>query len=53
MESALAVPLCYVCSQPVALEDCKIDEQGPAVHEKCYVDQVAQKKSPRPANETS
>jgi hypothetical protein len=28
---------CGICGTPVELEDCKIDERGDAVHEKCYV----------------
>ena len=29
--------LCPHCQKPVPLENCKIDEHGQAVHEKCYV----------------
>ena len=28
---------CVVCDLPVSLEDCKIDEDGRAVHERCYI----------------
>jgi len=28
--------LCGLCTKPVALENCKIDEVGRAVHEDCY-----------------
>ena len=37
---ANSVP-CVICSSPVTLESCKIDEEGDAVHEKCYVARVA------------
>jgi hypothetical protein len=30
-------PICPVCHQPVRLEDAKTDEDGQAVHEKCYL----------------
>ncbi len=32
--------LCPICSQPIALENAKIDEDGRAVHEECYVNQL-------------
>lgn len=28
--------LCFICKEPVNLEDCKTDELGRAVHENCY-----------------
>jgi hypothetical protein len=28
---------CWICGRRVALEDCKIDEHGYAVHENCYI----------------
>jgi len=28
--------LCGICGHPVALETCKIDEQGLPIHESCY-----------------
>lgn len=31
-----ALITCAICSKPVALEKCKIDEDGHAVHEDCY-----------------
>jgi len=34
------IPYCWICGTPVPLEDCKIDEQGRAVHENCYVARV-------------
>jgi len=33
-------PHCWICGEPVRLEDCKIDEQGRAVHENCYITRV-------------
>jgi hypothetical protein len=33
----LTVPVCYICGDPVPLEDCKTDENGHAVHEECYL----------------
>lgn len=35
--SKAALVLCAVCDDPVQLENCKIDENGKAVHEDCYV----------------
>jgi len=32
---------CVICQTPVRLEDCKIDHDGAAVHEKCYVAKVS------------
>ena len=29
--------VCGICEKQVTLEDCKIDENGQAVHEDCYV----------------
>jgi hypothetical protein len=34
------VMLCPTCNQPITLEDAKIDEDGRAVHEECYVKQL-------------
>jgi hypothetical protein len=36
---ANSVP-CVICGNLVALEHCKIDEDGDAVHEECYVSNV-------------
>jgi hypothetical protein len=36
-------PKCPVCDESVALETCKIDEDGRAIHEECYVDKVCSK----------
>jgi hypothetical protein len=29
--------VCAICGNPVDLECCKIDEDGDAVHDKCYL----------------
>jgi hypothetical protein len=29
--------LCRICGKPVAIETCKTDDGGKAVHEECYV----------------
>jgi hypothetical protein len=31
---------CVICGKPVEIERCKTDEDGDAVHEKCYVGKV-------------
>jgi len=38
--SPQSVP-CVICRKPVNLEVCKIDHDGAAVHEKCYVDALS------------
>jgi len=41
-----------MCGNPVALEECKTDEDGQAVHEQCYVEQVKREsKLGRPSSE--
>jgi len=40
MERHTASPACWICGNPVALEECKTDEDGQAVHELCYVEKV-------------
>jgi hypothetical protein len=44
------IPHCWICHQPVLLEDCKIDEHGRAMHEKCYLAQLAARKGPPPTD---
>ena len=34
------VVLCVICGAPIELEQCKIDEKGEAVHDKCYLAKV-------------
>jgi hypothetical protein len=31
------LPVCPICSRPVILESAKVDEQGQAMHEECYL----------------
>ncbi len=40
MERHSASPACWMCGNPVALEECNTDEHGRAVHEQCYVEKV-------------
>jgi hypothetical protein len=40
MERHSASPACWVCGNPVELEECNTDEEGRAVHEQCYVEKV-------------
>lgn len=39
---------CVICGSPVSLEDCKFDERGNPVHDRCYLDQLS-----RPNSDTS
>ena len=34
-------PSCPICNEPVSLETCKINEDGQAIHEDCYVEKVS------------
>jgi len=38
---------CAICGTPVELENCKIDEVGDAVHDKCYLAKVTAGAKPR------
>jgi len=40
--------ICWICGHAVPLEECKIDEHGLAVHDKCYVAKLALEKNPSP-----
>jgi hypothetical protein len=31
---------CAICGAPIELERCKIDEDGDAVHDKCYLTKI-------------
>ena len=42
----LRFPTCSLCNEPVELETAKTDENGDAVHEKCFVVHTRPKKSP-------
>jgi len=37
MPESITSPLCFVCNTPVELEISKTDENGRAVHERCYL----------------
>jgi hypothetical protein len=41
LSSASNLVACVICGAPVELEHCKINENGRAVHEKCYVEKLA------------
>jgi hypothetical protein len=45
--------LCWICGCAVALEDCKVDEQGLPVHDNCYVAKVASKNAARQVDHAS
>lgn len=34
---------CSICGKEVSLLDCKTDEQGRAVHERCYIARISAK----------
>jgi len=42
-----SLPLCRICGKPVAIETCKTDEAGRAVHEECYVVEFASEQATR------
>jgi hypothetical protein len=42
------VMLCTICNRPITLENAKIDENGRAVHEECYVNQLLAKQPDPP-----
>jgi hypothetical protein len=37
MPESITSPLCFICHTPVQLEISKTDENGHAVHERCYL----------------
>jgi hypothetical protein len=41
METKPLPRICWICGKAVPLEECKVDEHGLAVHEKCYVAKLA------------
>lgn len=41
--------ICPICRKPVRLEDCKTDEDGQAVHERCYASRVCAKQTGYPS----
>lgn len=32
---------CWICGEELSLFDCKVDEQGRAVHEQCYIARIS------------
>lgn len=38
---------CWLCGKAVKLEECKIDEHGLSVHEKCYLARVGLEQAAR------
>jgi hypothetical protein len=36
-------PECAICKEPVTLEESKVDENGQAAHEDCYVSKLTGK----------
>ena len=53
MMPSTSQPQCWICSQPCHLEDCKIDEEGHAVHDECYAVKLAPEKgSQSPESQT-
>ena len=32
---------CWICGKELSLLDCKTDEQGRAVHERCYIARIS------------
>lgn len=45
------LPLCPICSESVALENGKADENGKAIHEECYLLKIGLKAATRPPSE--
>jgi hypothetical protein len=41
---------CQICHEPVSLEDARINEQGKAVHEECYLRAIKIVPSPAKQN---
>jgi hypothetical protein len=44
--TAIASPLCALCGKPVDLKNCKIDENGQAVHADCLLHKLTEPKPP-------
>jgi len=45
MPEPIASPLCFICNNPVELEISKTDENGHAVHERCYLLRLRQRQA--------
>jgi hypothetical protein len=49
-------PVCAICTRPLQLETCKVDELGKAVHEGCYLLKISLKLArgqPKPREEVA
>lgn len=40
MEDRLTAVPCAICTKPVRLDECKINDLGEAVHDACYPEQL-------------
>ena len=40
MEDRLTHVPCVICSEPVRLDECKVNDLGEPVHEACYAEQL-------------
>jgi hypothetical protein len=45
MPESRTSPLCFICHTPVELEISKTDENGRAVHERCYLRRLRQRQA--------
>jgi hypothetical protein len=46
-QTAIVPTLCRICGKAVLLENCKIDEEGVAVHARCYCEKVSRNNASR------
>jgi hypothetical protein len=53
MPKPIASPLCFICNNPVELEISKTDENGHAVHERCYLLRLRQRQATTETNTSS
>ena len=44
--------LCRICGQPLAVEACKTDDGGKAIHEDCYVLKLKLEQASKDAHES-
>jgi hypothetical protein len=50
MPEPITSPLCFICHTPVELEISKTDENGRAVHERCYLLRLRQRQATTESN---
>ena len=50
MPEPITSPLCFICQTPVELEISKTDENGRAVHERCYLLRLRQRQRTTESN---